>query len=276
MYGTCSYQCDTELCPAGQVCSSPYGFCDDGCDATRSECGPGMTCDPVAKACIDMRGQCGPQVACPTFSDMLENAGEVHCIESRCRVLPLAATASPAPFAEPQTIELRHPLAEARLPPEEDVEFQWSPVSGTSLVMVLDRPADIKEIARAARWAATVPEARCCAVHWSEGVSKDASGRWSNAPGELPTGVSYVLVQSLVRGARLTVSPLVPFHVGSAASAIGDHCEGALELPGTCINRDLPMGCVFNSCRALCASDEDCAPLGLGCGRPDLGVRVCE
>jgi hypothetical protein len=294
--GVCSTMCDSTLCTdPGMVCSSPTGFCREGCDRARPNCQSGQACDfsPKKKHCFDLKGECQSAGDCPVFDARLVDAlpvvrGVVTCEEQRCRYTPnspdltVPVQTSLALDALPE-LRVDSPQPGDRITPSElpSYKFQFlAPAQAIVASILIREPRSLEDGASAALWTAYLDGKQALdGVTLAQGGTM-VNGEWRSYLGAaltVPHEVQlYFLVIGYARGERVAQSKLVPFTVGGRRPRPGDVC---LAKDGEFCAKDSALLCMENVCRTPCLSDADCAPEGQWCYEPNwlsIPARVCR
>jgi hypothetical protein len=301
----CSLTCSTELCAkpggvASMVCASPQGSCRRGCDETLRSCsceqvegpcteGTPLYCDVPKRRCVPLNPSCSGDSDCPIYDARLVAKGpdglvrgELRCNQGRCRYaagdpkskLPLRA---PLLDARAAPLQVHSPSAGQRIVDSQlnSFSFQFDVPAQVTVVSIVTREIkSLDDASQAAIWAAYVDAEHALAgVKLSDGGAMHA-GVWSPSLPDIPADTRlFLFVLGYNHGKLVAQSDLIPFSYGARLAAPGDPCA----QPSGELCAGTSLICVKGTCRAPCASDDDCSVGACDLpGRHSIAARLCS
>ena len=173
----------------------------------------------------------------------------------------------------PQDIVVHEPPAAAELEDIRDLQITWGSVGAPVLAVVVEaRPEEPNDLVARAVWAASRKADQPQRLAWDDGFLVDEWGHWLTLPADYaPTGRLYVVLQALLGGDLVAISPPVPIMAAGKFPIAGDACGD----DAACDHPLFPQACWDGFCRRLCSSGADCPGDPFGCEPPRAGVRFC-
>ena len=214
-----SARCDSNDCPAGEECDSPYGSCRLVTCGSRVACprasnGAVQICDPYQQHCYDYGGACATVADCPIFDRTLENFANVTCSTRGYCSVQMIGNPAPASINCPVGIALVAPSLGQTIATDADVIFTWPWTASAMLLLVLDElPRDGQDPLDLALWGAAVPAGgQSVSLRWADG-RMIVDGSWRSGVNPPPHSQPlYALAQEVRDGACIAASELVAFN----------------------------------------------------------------
>jgi hypothetical protein len=277
----CDPRCEQALCPERFECEAERGSCwePDLCGNVVPCLDDTMICDSAADKCYPRNGDCSTE-GCPHFEAALDGVGEVGCDDATklCAVARVTPDDAWLSSSELRGLAVRQPseATTQAYPDASEIRFEWEdPGSAVLLRVLTPRPASLGEYEDHVVWGASVPSGGPTTLRWSEGYAHTSDGWREDAPAPPVDGTYYLSIVGVTDGARVSISELMPFRVGSEQwPQPADLCqqEGAYV---DCDSPVLALSCHDAHCWRICASHLDCPDEEGRCGDPIEGRRMC-